>query len=493
MSSPEATVRSPKREVGGFRGDVLRLATGTGIGQLIGILAAPIVTRLFSPEAYGVAALFASMTAILGVLACARYELAIVLPDEDSEAANLFWLSGMCATAFALLSCVAVWLGGPLIVTWINAPQLSPYLWILPLAIFLRGLFAALNYWNTRTGHFARLSFAEITSRVFGTSAVLGAGFAGHTTGGAMIAASVGGSALATTVLGGQIFREDGRFLLKSFDRRKIVAGIKRYRKFPMYSSWSGLINIASWQLPILLLGIFFSPAIVGFYALGFRILQMPMSLIGRAIGKVFHQRAAQANLRGDLEPLVRNLLRTLVIVGLAPISALAVIGEDLFSLVFGPTWSQAGIYTQILSPWAFVWFVSSPLSTLFGVLNKQAQGLRLQITIFVSRLISLGIGAYYENVILALALFSVTGILVYGNLVYQIVRLSRVKLRHLLDTSLKRAITLSLALFSILVAGKVFLSSPSLLLCLGFLLTTAYYFFVRKDLAIASAADPAS
>jgi len=219
----------------------------------------------------------------------------------------------------------------------------------------------------------------------------------------------------------------------------------------------------------------------------------MPMSLIGRAIGKVFHQRAAQANLRGDLEPLVRNLLRTLVIVGLAPISALAVIGEDLFSLVFGPTWSQAGIYTQILSPWAFVWFVSSPLSTLFGVLNKQAQGLRLQITIFVSRLISLGIGAYYENVILALALFSVTGILVYGNLVYQIVRLSRVKLRHLLDTSLKRAITLSLALFSILVAGKVFLSSPSLLLCLGFLLTTAYYFFVRKDLAIASAADPAS
>lgn len=79
----------PPRRKTTFKGDVLRLVSGTGLTQLIGVLAAPILTRLYAPEAFGVAALFASLTGIPGVLACMRYELSIVLPDNDREAANL--------------------------------------------------------------------------------------------------------------------------------------------------------------------------------------------------------------------------------------------------------------------------------------------------------------------------------------------------------------------------------------------------------------------
>ena len=166
---------------------MLRLATGTGIGQIIGIVAAPVITRLFAPEAYGVAAFFASLTAILGVLACARYKLAIVLLTKDREAANLLWLSLLFAIFFAGLSFVVIWFGGSEITTWMNIPELAQYLWVFPLALLLHGLFIALNYWNTRTRHFTRLSVTEITSRVSSTAAILGAGFTGHATGGAMM------------------------------------------------------------------------------------------------------------------------------------------------------------------------------------------------------------------------------------------------------------------------------------------------------------------
>ena len=490
MSLPDATAEPPQQKQGGFRGDVLRLATGTGIGQLIGILAAPVITRLFAPEAYGLAALFASLTAILSVVACARYELSIVLPEKDHQAANLFWLSVLSAMTFASMAFLAVWFGGPNILRWINAPELGPYLWLLPAAILIHGLFAALNYWNTRTGHFTRLSVAEITSRVSGTAATLGAGFTGFATAGAMIIASTFGSALATGVLGCQIFRDNGRFLLNSFDRREILSGMKQHRRFPIYSSWASLINVASWQLPILLFGIFFSSAVVGFYALGFRILQMPMSLIGRAIGRVFHQRAARAHLSGDLGTLVRNLLRTLAIAGLAPIIALAMVGEDLFSLAFGSNWAEAGVYAQILSPWAFVWFISSPLSTLFGVLEQQAQGLVLQISIFVSRLISIGVGAYYENVLLALALFSASGIVVYGNLVLRIMRLAGISPSSMMDSALSKAMCLAAGMLLLLLTTKATLVDGPLLVGIGFLSTMGYFLFLRNELSSTAIAE---
>ena len=483
MNTPGAKAQAPQRKRGRFHGDVLRLASGTGIGQAIGILAAPVITRLFAPEAYGIAAVFASLTAILSVVACARYELAIVLPKEDGEAANLFWLSTVVALLFGLLTSVFTWIVGPTVLIWIDAPQLAPFLWLIPLAVLLHGLFIALNYWNTRTGHFTRLSVASVTSRLTGTAMTLGAGFAGFATAGAMIVASIFGRAVATVVLGGQIFRDNGRFLIQNFDRRAIWSGMKRHRKFPLFSSWAGLLNIASWQLPIIMFGIFFSPAIVGFYALGFRILQMPMSLIGQAIGRVFHQRAAEAHVQGDLRPLVRNLLRLLLLAGLAPIVALAVIGEELFAFAFGAKWADAGLYAQILSPWALVWFVSSPLSTLFGVLEKQAQGLRMQVTIFVSRLCSIAIGAYYGDVILALTLLSASGILVYGTLIAKIMRLSGVSLSSILDASLFKALPGVIVLFAVLSAAKLAAMNSLLLILLAIVLIGGYFLFLRREL----------
>ena len=78
MPSPEPTRSSS------FAADVLKLVTGTAITQVITILAAPVITRLYGPEAFGFLALFASITSILGVNRLhGAYELAIMLPKTD--------------------------------------------------------------------------------------------------------------------------------------------------------------------------------------------------------------------------------------------------------------------------------------------------------------------------------------------------------------------------------------------------------------------------
>ena len=73
-----------------FATDVLKLVTGTTLAQVITVLAAPVLTHLYGPEAFGFLAIFTSITSILGVNRLhGAYELAIMLPKTDEEAANL--------------------------------------------------------------------------------------------------------------------------------------------------------------------------------------------------------------------------------------------------------------------------------------------------------------------------------------------------------------------------------------------------------------------
>ena len=72
-----------------FSKNVLTLVTGTTIAQSIPIAISPILTRIYTPEDFGVLALFISITTILGTIANGRYELAIVLPKRDNNALEL--------------------------------------------------------------------------------------------------------------------------------------------------------------------------------------------------------------------------------------------------------------------------------------------------------------------------------------------------------------------------------------------------------------------
>ena len=401
----------------GFVSNVIKLASGSVLAQGLGIVVAPIITRLFAPEAFGVAALFASATGIIGVVACLRYELAIMLPKTDEEAANLFGLSLFFVLIITGISALIVFFTGDVIVNLLNSPELKKYLWLIPVSVFVSGNFLAFNYWNSRTKHFGRLSIARVISSVVAQTTKLGAGLAGFVSGGVLIGTGILGQIVSTFVLGSQIWRDDRHLFKASIRWKKMVAGLKRHKKFPAIDIWGGLLNTTSWQLPALLLSSFFSPIIVGYYALGTAVIRLPMNIIGAAIAQVFYQRVCEAKNKGESAEIVKDLYKRLVAVGLFPMLLLCLIGQDLFSVIFGSNWSEAGLYTQILAPWMFFVFISSPLSTLFSVHERQGSALIMHVSIFLTRLISLYIGGVLENVYIALGLFSVSGVFVYGGL----------------------------------------------------------------------------
>jgi lipopolysaccharide exporter len=398
-----------------FAADVLTLASGTTTAQVLSLLSAPFVARLFAPEAFGLAALFAAMNVILGVVVCLRYEKSILLAEKDEEAANAIALSLCCATVFALLTSAGVVFGAEHIGRWLKAPQLGGYFWLLPFGVMLTGFSTVLEHWNTRRRLFGQFAISQLAGTVSSIGLKLAAGLAGMASGGVLIVSALFGMLVAVITLALFSWRDGSYGVLRNVTWQKIVYVSKRYSRFLKYTTFASLMNYTSRQLPNFALSAFFSQHVVGQYALGNRVLRTPMQLIGANISKVFFQRAAEAKQQGNLAPVVERAFRYLASVSIVPCLMLSLVGKDVFVVVFGQRWAEAGVYAQILSLWLCVWFVSGPLHSLFSVLEQQPAEMGVQFLIFITRVAALLIGGILGSVTLALVLFSVTGILVYG------------------------------------------------------------------------------
>jgi O-antigen/teichoic acid export membrane protein len=406
-----------------FATNVLKLFIGSVFARGLGVLVAPIAARLFAPEAFGVAALFASITGIFSIVACLRYELAIMLPKTDEEASNLLGLSLFFVLIIASITALIIFFFGDVILSLFNSPELMKYFWLVPISVFVSGTFLALNYWNSRTKHFGRLSIARVISSIFAQTTKLGAGFAGFISGGVLIGTGMLGNIVSTFALGGQIWRDDRKLFKKSVRCKKMLAGLKRHKKFPIYNTWSAFLNTAARESPAIILAFYFPPEVIGFYALGKTVLSKPMSMVGAAISQVFFQKASEAhNRNGNLSEVVEEVFKRLVVLGIFPIPLLTLIGKDLFIVAFGTRWAEAGVYVQILGIWIFFQFISSPISTLFAVLEKQHYEFFFNGMLLGTRVVSLIIGGMTGDVKLTLFLFASTGVVCYSFLCFWLI-----------------------------------------------------------------------
>jgi O-antigen/teichoic acid export membrane protein len=481
MNPSASTPRSP------FFTSVIKLVSGTTIAQLITVLTAPIISRLFSPEAFGVWNVFTSLVTIIAVVICLRYEFAIVLPEDDEDAANLVGLCVLIALGISLLVSLYLLIFGHPLVDLLKAPNLYGFLWLIPIGLLIQGFFLAFNYWNTRSKHFGRLSIARVSAS-FTTSALpIFLALVGSATAGSLVFSYIAGSLVFTCVLGFQVLKESGAFFYRFIRRARLLVNLKRYRKFPLVDSWGSFINNLSWQLPSLMLLYFFSETVVGYYSLSSRLVLLPLTLLGSSIAQVFYQRSAE--LRSNPENLsksVEMVFRRLVAIGLFPAAVLGIAGPQLFSTIFGSNWMDAGRYAQILSPWMFVLFISSPLGILFATLERQELSLIVNIFILATRFAALAIGGLTHNIYVALIIWSTTGVLVYGGLAFWLLKLTRVSWRGALLIIGRYFLYAALPALTLLAVIKLLAPGPIFIILFALLVIIAYYSIVlSKDQAI--------
>jgi O-antigen/teichoic acid export membrane protein len=365
------------------------------------VLASPLLTRLYSPDEFGVLAVYAGLLALFSVIASLRYQLAIPLPVRDEDAVSVVFLSLLCVIGTTFTISVTVYLFGEFLVTVLDVPLLSPYLWLLPTGVFFVGVYQVFNFWAVRKKKYQAIAGTRIKQSL-ATLAIQLIGFKF----GAM--SLVGGQAFGQCVGGYSL----GRDAMLSPELKKISwAGIwkaaKRYRYLPYFSTWSGLFNTAGIQLPPLLFAALFGAGAAGFYALAHRVLAVPMSVVGEAVSKVFFSSATEAQRNGSLDTLVYSVHEKLAVLAMPPTVILFVAGPYLFVFVFGEPWGKAGEFARFMAPWLYFVFVASPISNLVSILEKERQGMIFQAVLVTLRIIAITVGALLGEIMLSVILFS--------------------------------------------------------------------------------------
>lgn len=465
-----------------FAHDVLKLVGGTTTAQVISFLMVPVLARLYLPEAFGTLSVFNSIVSILVVISCLRYEFAIQLPKEEQEASNLLFLCISIAFVLSIVVAIVVIFLRKQITLFLNVPNLVSILWILPVVVFAGGVFQVFSQWSSRRRDYGQISVAQASKAVATSFSQFGLSIGGYNTSSSLVWGVFIGTLAASLGLGSRIWFTDRRSILSHFDVQVMKSILIRYRKFPIFDIWGALLNALSWQLPVFMLAIFFSETIVGNYGMASRLVYFPMSLIGSSIGQVFFQRASQLQANNQsYKHVIDGLLERMVALVMYPALLMTLLGKPITQLFLGSEWAEAGSYMQILGLWSFFWFISSPLSTVFLVMGKQHSLLLFQIFIFISRLISLAVGGFLHNVQVALILFSISGVLVYGVLLIWEYRLSELSISRLINI-IKRYFLISIPSVFFVVVAKVLLTENLILLVLvGVLSATLYYLTIFR------------
>ncbi|MCK5214492.1 MAG: oligosaccharide flippase family protein [Candidatus Omnitrophica bacterium] len=407
----EALIKSLKSK---FVKNVSTMLAGNIVAQAVTLLAAPVITRLYLPDDFGIMAFIQSVGSVFAIIACLRYRYAILLPKEE-KGYNLFALSIFLSFTFSILLVFLVLLFKEIIAEKCGFPSRENYLFFLPCIVFITSGRDALSFLFTRFKNFKIISISRISLSVVNSITKIGAGFLLSASAFWLLFGNLMG-VLAPVLLFLIFLKEKLPEITKNISIANLRQSAYEYRKFPKYNMPTEFINSISQNLPIILFSYLFSQKIVGFYGLANMVLRGPVNIMSESISKVFLQKLSEMKNHGS--NLYNNLQKTtlgLAVIGIIPFAVLTIAGKQIFGFVFGQEWSEAGLYAQVLAPWLFLAFIASPANQIYIVLQKLKFKLHFNIINIALKVSAIILGyLLFKTPVSAVTFFSITGVIMH-------------------------------------------------------------------------------
>jgi len=398
-------------------GHVSKLMLANVFGVVLSTFTAPLVTRLYSPAAVGEFALFMAFGAILTPLFTLRYEAAIMLPKSDTEAAALLKLIERLAMAWLGLLAAAVFLSPESLFQRAGYAALYPWRLGAVLTAFLFAILLSVTASHNRAQGYGAMSASKVLQNLLYTVLVLGLGWL------AMRNGQIIATMIATVVV---VWWLKGRLKYSppamSWADTKALAW-KHYHS-PCYLFPATMLDNFTKQLPVFLITSWFSSELAGSFSIAWRLLFLPVGLLGAAVGQVFYQRFSQAwpNRREARRILFKTWL-LLAPLAIIPCMVFMLFSPHLFAWGLGEKWRQAGVMAAVIAPVTFFVFLSSPTSGAFIVVGLQKYSLIFGLLGLFFRPACLWLGYYYQDLNLGLKAFTLVEIvlvLAYNYMIYR-------------------------------------------------------------------------
>ncbi len=387
---------------------IATLLSGSIISQAILFVFMPLITRLYSPSEFGLYSLFFSITMAVGLISSLKYEQAIVLPKRDLDARALLFISLLILSVVVLISLIVIWI----FYDWFYKifDGKSYLIWLIPLSILILGLQQIFENYSNRVELYKNMSVSKVISSISTVTTQLSSRYIFGMNGlvlGKIFSDFLGIMYLLYTHM------KKSTLHFEDISKRRLKFNLKKHDHFPKFQTGTTLINYLSQNLPIFLFPVLFSSEAVGYYALAFRMLMTPTTLMTNAVRNVYYQKASK--MYAKKEKILGLFYKTtvgLIKIYAFPFLVVVLFGEEIFSFLFGAEWAKAGEIAQIMVIASLFAFINPPTTMTFNILNLQKMQLYIQIIQFILRVLAIYIGYYiFDSYIVAVVLYVLVAI----------------------------------------------------------------------------------
>lgn len=344
----------------GFARNVLILASGTTLAQVIPILITPIITRLYTPEHLGVLSLYISITSILIIFSTGKLELAIMLPDSDKDAIGLSKIASILVIAVSFLLFIPCLFYDNLIADVLSEPNIGDYIKYVPVGVFCFGLYQIFYYIQNRYQGYKNIASSKLISASSTSVGKIVLGLLDFKVSGLVFSTILGHLSSMISVF---YPLAKSRVFNVKHSVQELFGLLRRYKHFPIMLLPSHAISVIRQQIPILAITKLFGISTLGLFGLANQLINLPSVLVANAIGDVYRQRATEEfRKHGKFDRILLSTLRYTVVIAVIPFTLLYFFSPFLFTLVFGEAWKEAGDYASILVISGFFSFIFTPI-----------------------------------------------------------------------------------------------------------------------------------
>ncbi len=346
--------------------NIIRQSSGNIIAQLISVLSLPVITRLYTPNAFADFRIFIELIPIFAIFCSCKIEHCVMLEAKERRARIIAY----CVSTMSFVMLLAL---SMLILIIYNFDKIdidSKTLALLPLAGFLTVFSQAFLFLDQRSENFTRSGLVEVLNKFSNNLFTIIASLFDKSSFMLSLGTCLG---FLTKII---FFRPKiGRILLPKKKLFYVFIKIIRdgfYIKRLLFLSVSDILLSVVRVLPIIYISFAFGENSAGQFGLVTAAIVFPTVIFGRAVGQVFYQKAASNFNKGeDILALFMNNILYLSVVGACGYTIVGVFGKEIFSMFFGSDWIVAGKLAQIYAIAGWISFISIPFERIALIVNS--------------------------------------------------------------------------------------------------------------------------
>lgn len=383
--------------------NLMTLMSGTGLAQIIPILSVPILSRIYSPTAFGNYSGFLAISALITILSTQRFEWAMLSEKGSNYRDDI---NKLIVTLIIMFGAAFLVIGT--FISYIFSSCSLSIVCLLLLSLIVHATYKLAYYNCLLDKKYKLISIAKIAIPTISVLASITIGIYVTDSANGLIFSVILGYFIASLLLIRSIIYN----WPKSYSFRETYSSFLSY---PMYDLPSAFTIQISNRILILTSTYFSMPEYAGLLAMSQRLFDTPSAVISSAYSDVFRQESVHlAKDHEGLRRLFKSTRNHLSIIGLIPVLLVYLFSGKVIPVVLGQEWTGVVLILKTLMPFFYIRFVVGILSNVLYLKSKLQENLKLNvIRLFLSSLVLFVF--FGSSPQLSLVLYSCVQVIIFG------------------------------------------------------------------------------